>query len=199
MSRAGASRAAAPCGRCSISARRWNTAWSSRTASAPPSKRRTTPRCRAMPPAATCGSVQRERAATKYRRGGHERRLALERRAVHVPTVLRIVERRGAVLRAAVVPEHRVARAPLVPVDEFRAHREFLQVADELGAFGGGESLHLAGPAPDIERRPARLRVLARDRMPDIGSLALVFLGERRQVRIVHVMQPHAAEAGAPA
>src|SRR5438067_1651941 len=110
---------------------------------------------RATRQAPPSGSVQRERTATKYRRASGERRLALERRAVHVPPVCRLVEWRGAVLRAAVVPEHRVAGTPAVAIDKPRLHGELLQIADELGAFGGGQAFHLARPAAGIERRPA--------------------------------------------
>src|SRR6478736_5473498 len=99
-------------------------------ASAQWSRCRTTAPRRAMPRVPRCGSVQRERAATRYRLVGHEWHFALERRAVHVAPVLRIVEGRGAMLRAAVVPEHRVARPPAVPVDELRTHCELLQVLD---------------------------------------------------------------------
>src|SRR5690349_3150406 len=115
-------------------------------------------RQRATPPATPSGSVQRERTATKYRRASRARRLALERRAMHVASVCRIVEWRGAMLCAAVVPEHRVAGTPAMAIDECGPHGELLQVPDELGAFGGGESLHFARPAADIERGPARSR-----------------------------------------
>src|ERR671935_846350 len=40
--------------------------------------------------------------------------------------------------------------------------------------------------------------MLARNRMPDVRALALVLLGERGEVRIVHVMQPYPAEARTP-
>src|SRR5436189_202928 len=36
-----------------------------------------------------------------------------------------------------------------------------------------------------------------RYRVPYVGTLALVVFGQRGQVRVVHVMQAHAAEAGA--
>src|SRR5437667_12491559 len=103
------------------------------------------------------GLVRRERAASKCRRGSHQRHLAFDRRAVHVAPILLVVERRGAMLRAAVVPQHGVAGTPAVAVDELRPHGEFLQVLDERRAFGVAESLDLAGPAADVERAPARL------------------------------------------
>ena len=56
----------------------------------------------------------------------HYRQVAFDRRAPHMAAVRRIVERRGAVLRAAVVPQHRVVQPPAVAVDEFRAYRELL-------------------------------------------------------------------------
>ena len=60
---------------------------------------------------------------------------------MHVAAVFLVVERRGAVLRAAVVPEHRVARAPAVPIDEFRTET-------------GGEILIVQYPGPTTGGRP---------------------------------------------
>src|SRR3954464_3249206 len=120
--------------RCCISAARWNIASSSGTASAPWWKSRTMGPRRAMRRAAPSGSVQRERAATRYRLVGHERHFTFERRAVHMAAVFHVVEGRGAVLRAAVVPEHRVAPPPAGRVDELGAHGEFLRVLDERRA-----------------------------------------------------------------
>jgi len=145
------------------------------------------------------GLLRRERAASKCRRSSHQRRFALDRRAVHVSAVFLVVERRGAMLRAAVVPQYRVAGTPAMAVDELRSYGEFLQVADQLLAFARGQALDFAGPAAHIERGPAGLRVPARERMPDIRALALVLVAERRQVRVVDVVQPDAAETRAPA
>src|SRR5438876_4017827 len=98
-------------------------------------KRRTTATRRATARAMRSGLVRRERAASKCRRGSHQRHLAFDRRAVHVAPVLLVVEWRGAMLRTAVVPQHGVAGTPAVAIDEFGPHRKFLQRANELGTF----------------------------------------------------------------
>ena len=107
------------CVMSSTSARRSNTTWSWRTESAGWWRRQITAVRRSSRPASACGSVRRQRAAWRC---SHHRLVALDGRAQHVPAVLGIVERRGAVLRAAVVPEHRVVQPPAVAVDELRAH-----------------------------------------------------------------------------
>src|SRR5439155_3116623 len=91
------------------------------------------------------------------------------------------------------------AGTPAVAVDELRPHGEFLQVLDERRAFGVAESFDLAGPAADVERAPARLWMAPRDRMPDVGALADLFLRQRGQVRVMHVVHAYAAKAGAAA
>src|SRR5687768_1560429 len=177
----------------STSARRSNTTWSWRTESAGWWRRQITAVRRSSRPASACGSVRRQRAAWRC---SHHRLVALDGRAQHVPAVLGIVERRGAMLRAAVVPEHGVVQPPAVAVDELRAHGEFLEVLDQLGAFFLGHAFDGARPAPYVQRSPARFRMAALERVPDVGLLELVVLGERRQVRVVHMVQPGAAEAG---
>src|SRR2546428_6361046 len=142
---------------------------------------------RAMP----SGLVRRERAASKCRRGSHQRHLALDGRAVHVAPVLLVVERRGAMLCAAVVPQYGVAGTPAVPIHEFGPHGKFLQRANELGAFGLGHAFHFARPAADIERGPAGLWMAPRHRMPHVGTLALVFFGQCGEMRVVHLVQAH--------
>jgi len=117
---------------------------------------------------------------------------------MHEAAVVGVVERRRAVLRAAVVPQQCVADAPSMTVDEFVAMREVEQERDQLGRFLLRQPFDLACPAPYVERGPAAARVLPRDRMPDVGPVTLLRVGERFHVRIVHVMQAHAAEAGAP-
>src|SRR5204862_7273743 len=87
---------------------------------------------------------------------GHDRDFALERRALQMALVGRVVERCGAVLGAAIVPEERIPDAPVVPIDELRPGGEFLQVADKLLGLAIGHAFDLVGPAADIERGPAR-------------------------------------------
>src|SRR5687768_10653275 len=180
---------------CSISALRSSTTSNWRTRSAGWWRSPITAGRRNFRPASASGSVRRQRAAWRCSR--HHRLVALDGGAQHVAAVLLVVKGRGAVLRAAVVPEHRVVQPPAVAVDEFRAYRELLQVLDQRGAFGVGHAFDAAGPAPDVERGAAGFRMAALERVPDVGLLQLVFLGERRQVRVMHVVQPGAAEAGA--
>ena len=85
----------------------------------------------------------------------HDRHFAFERRALHQPLIFRVVERRRAMLRAAVVPQQRIADPPLVAIDEFRPRREILQVVDQLLRFVIRHAVDLVRPAADIERRPA--------------------------------------------
>ena len=54
---------------------------------------------------------------------------------MHEAAVAGVVERRRAVLRAAVVPQQCVADAPGMTVDEFVAVREVEQERDQLGRF----------------------------------------------------------------
>src|SRR2546421_8157675 len=114
---------------------------------------------RATARAMRSGLVRRERAASKCRRGSHQRHLAFDRRAMHVAPVLLVVERRGAMLRAAVVPQHGVAGAPAMPIHEVGLHRKLLQRTNKLGAFGFGHAFHFARPTADVERGPAGLWV----------------------------------------
>jgi hypothetical protein len=86
-----------------------------------------------------------------------------------------------------------------MPVDEFRPVGEIEQVGDELAAFGLRHPFDPAGPTTDIERSPAALRVKACQWVPHVRAIALLLVGERRHVRVVHVVQAPAAEAGAPA
>ena len=121
---------------------------------------------------ATTASPDGDRAARgpDPRRAGEPRDVAVERRPVHAPAVPHLVELGRAVLGAAVVPEDGVAHAPAMPVDEVVARRPLLEMADQVPALGLGEPLDLAGPPADVERGPARARVLARDRMPHVGA-----------------------------
>src|SRR3712207_8962087 len=89
----------------------------------------------------------------EHRRLRHQRRLTFERGAVHQTTMPRVVERCGTVLRAAVVPQERVAHPPNVPVDKFRPVREIEQVINELLGFALGQTFDLAGPTADVEGR----------------------------------------------
>src|SRR5216117_3388893 len=98
------------------------------------------------------GLVRRERAASKCRRGSHQGNLTLDGRAVHVTTVFLVIERPGAMLCAAVVPQYGVAGTPAVPIHELGPHGKFLQRANELGAFGLGHAFDFARPASYIER-----------------------------------------------
>src|SRR5438876_6704095 len=91
---------------------------------------------RATARAMRSGLVRRERAASKCWRGSHQRHLAFDRRAVHVAPVLLVVERRGAMLRAAVVPQHGVAGAPAMPIDEFGLHGNCVRRGNQVGALG---------------------------------------------------------------
>src|SRR6185503_18600464 len=150
---------------------------------------------------ATTASPDGDRAARgpDPRRAGEPRDVAVERRPVHAPAVPHLVELGRAVLGAAVVPEDGVAHTPAMPVDEVVARRPFLEMADQILALGRGEPLDLAGPPADVERGPARARVLTRDRMPHVGALGLLLVGERRHVRVVDVVEADPAEARPPA
>src|SRR5438128_7993035 len=103
---------------------------------------------RATARAMRSGSVRREKTASRFpskdRRGSHQRHLAFDRGAVHVAPVLLVVERRGAMLRASVVPQHGVAGAPAMPIYEVGPHRKFLQRANQLGAVGLGHAFDFA-------------------------------------------------------
>ena len=54
-----------------------------------------------------------------------------------VRTYILVVEARGAMLRAAIVPQHRVAHLPALAEDEARLLREVLQLLDQRAAFVG--------------------------------------------------------------
>ena len=55
-------------------------------------------------------------------------------------------------LGATVVPQHRVALAPAMAIDEAILLREFLEISDDGAAFLRWHPLDVAGPAPYIER-----------------------------------------------
>src|SRR5688572_10374078 len=171
-----------------------------RVASRASSKRRTTGPIRASFPAARCGWRPRSRvvacccaAEALYRSGDsvlrHQRKLALERRPLHVPPILRVVERRRAMLRATVVPEERIADAPLMSIDESLLRGEALEELDQLRGFVIGQPLDLVCPAADVQRSPSAFRMAARDRLPHVRSCLLLFLGQRRQMRVVDLME----------
>ena len=77
--------------------------------------------------------------------------------------------------------------------------REFLQVGNECAALLVRQAFDVAGPAPDIERDPAALRVPAQDRVINVGPPQALDLAQWRQVRVVDMMQRGAAEACPPA
>src|SRR5687768_10854721 len=66
----------------------------------------------------------------RHRRKRRIRRLPCNRRPVQLALVLRPVERRRAVQRAAVVPHHRIAVAPRMAVDELRLGAELGQLVE---------------------------------------------------------------------
>src|SRR5919106_2286327 len=137
---------------CSISERRWNTTSTLKAASAAWWKRRMMAVRRNSGPASASGLVRRQRVACRC---SHYRQVTLDRGSQHVPPVPAVVERGGAMLGAAVVPQHRVVQPPAVAVDELGAYREFLQVADQFGAFVIRHALDAASPAADIKRGAA--------------------------------------------
>src|SRR5204863_9172390 len=102
---------------------------------------------------------------------GHDRRCAFERGAVHQPDIARLVERGRAMLGAAIVPQHRVALAPMVAIDKARLPRELLQEGDELPALAFRQPFDVAGPAADLERDPADLRMTTTERMSGIRAV----------------------------
>src|SRR5204863_6533023 len=131
-------------------------------------------------------------------RAGEPRGSALERRPVHASAVPRLVELGGAVLGAAIVPKDGVAHSPPMTIDEVGSGSGLLKIPDQVTPLGLRQSLDLAGPPTDVERGPARPRVLASDGMPHVGALGLLLVGQGRHVRVVHMVQADPAEARAP-
>ena len=110
------------------------------------------PRAAARDPSRRRRSSDERRRRTEHFALRHDRHFAFERRALHQALIFRVVERRRAVLRAAVVPQQRVADAPLVAIDEFRPGREILQVVDQLLRLVVRHAVDLVRPAADVER-----------------------------------------------
>ncbi len=85
--------------------------------------------------------------------------------------------------RAAVVPDHEIADAPLVRVDELRLRGETIQLTEEHFALLARPPHDVGGVLADVQRRPARLRNDAHDIVASGRHRALHVVGDHGVAR----------------
>src|SRR6266852_4296092 len=97
------------------------------------------------------------------------------RHATELAAVLRVVERQRPMHRRALVPDHEIADAPGVTVDELPLGRVLHQVAEQQPSFGDRpvDDARLVGR--QVERAPERARDGADQRMDGTFQLVLLF------------------------
>src|SRR5712664_4342574 len=93
-------------------------------------------------------------------RASPSRRVDVKRRhAAKLASMSRVVEGAAAMHRGAVVPDHEVADAPAVPIDELRLCRVLDQVAKEQPSFGDRPADDLRRVRGEVGRSAPRARV----------------------------------------
>ena len=106
-----------------------------------------------------------------------QRAVASDCCAVHNAALVRII-RPAPVQHLAVVPDHQIARLPLVAVDMLRAHRKTGQLPDQGPALFDRPANHMGAMAPHIIDLAARGRVGAHQGLARRRERALFFFGE---------------------